>query len=131
MLHNKFNGLGYETIHGIMPVNINNNSVSFSKSADSLKSILFGVLPSYKIKFNSFNVEGHSKGILVGGNLSLLASQLGSSTQLCTKNKILFIEEIGEYKYHIDRMLHSLKRAGYFKNCSGLIVGNMIKIKVK
>ena len=54
---------------------------------------------------------------------------LGSESQLNTDGSILFIEEIGEYKYHIDRMLRSLKRAGYFDNCKGLIVGDMSNIK--
>jgi len=58
-----------------------------------------------------------------------LHTMLGSKTSLDTSGKILFIEEIGEYKYHIDRMLQSLKRAGYFDNCAGLLVGDMSKIR--
>jgi muramoyltetrapeptide carboxypeptidase len=54
---------------------------------------------------------------------------LGSETSIDTTGKILFIEEIGEYKYHIDRMLQSLKRAGYFDNCEGVIVGDMSKLR--
>jgi muramoyltetrapeptide carboxypeptidase len=56
-----------------------------------------------------------SEGQLVGGNLTILHTMLGSETSIDTSGKILFIEEIGEYKYHIDRMLQSLKRAGYFE----------------
>lgn len=66
---------------------------------------------------------------LVGGNLTMLHTMLGSETSIDTSGKILFIEEIGEYKYHIDRMLQSLKRAGYFSNCKGVIVGDMTKIR--
>ena len=69
------------------------------------------------------------KGQLVGGNLALLTSMLGSRSQLNTDGKILFIEEIGEYKYAIDRMLQSLKRAGYFKNLKAVIVGDMSNVK--
>jgi muramoyltetrapeptide carboxypeptidase len=54
---------------------------------------------------------------------------LGSTTSIDTNGKIIFFEEIGEYKYHIDRMLQSLKRAGYFENCKGLIVGDMSNIR--
>jgi muramoyltetrapeptide carboxypeptidase len=67
---------------------------------------------------------------LVGGNLTLLVAQLGSSSEIDTKDKILFIEEIGEYKYHIDRMLQSLKRAGFFDNCNGVLIGDMSEIKI-
>ena len=59
----------------------------------------------------------------------MLHTMLGSDTSLDTSGKILFIEEIGEYKYHIDRMLQSLKRAGYFDNCKGVIVGDMSKLR--
>jgi muramoyltetrapeptide carboxypeptidase len=65
----------------------------------------------------------------VGGNLTLIQSTIGSKTELITKNKILFIEEVGEYTYRIDRMLLSLKRAGFFDNCNGLIVGQVSDIK--
>ena len=59
----------------------------------------------------------------------MLHTMLGSETSIDVSGKILFIEEIGEYKYHIDRMLQSLKRAGYFDNCKGVIVGNMSKMR--
>ena len=66
---------------------------------------------------------------MVGGNLTMLHTMLGSKTSIDTSGKILFIEEIGEYKYHIDRMLQSLKRAGYFDNCAGVLVGDMSKMR--
>ena len=65
----------------------------------------------------------------MGGNLTLLHTMLGSNASIDTSGKVLFIEEIGEYKYHIDRMLQSLKRAGYFDNCVGLLVGGMSKMR--
>ena len=61
--------------------------------------------------------------------MSVLHTMLGSNTSIDTSGKILFIEDIGEYKYHIDRMLQSLKRAGYFENCKGVIVGDMSKLR--
>ena len=59
----------------------------------------------------------------------MLHTMLGSDESIDTSGKILFIEEIGEYKYHIDRMLQSMKRAGYFNNLKGLIVGDMTKLR--
>ena len=128
-IHNKLYGLGYESIHGMMPVNAEEDYESITPSLESLKAILFGDLSKYTIAVNSNNRIGKANGVLTGGNLTLLSAQLGSTTQLNTKGTILFIEETGEYKYHIDRMLQSLKRAGYFEECSGVIVGDLSKIK--
>lgn len=129
VLHNKLNNLGYETLHAMMAVNMELDNKSIKNSIASLKAALFGTLPPYKLATNKDNQLGDAKGILVGGNLTLLTAQLGSETQLDTRDKILFIEEIGEYKYHIDRMMQSLKRAGYFEHCAAVIVGDMMDIK--
>ena len=96
VLHNKLNNLGFETIHGMMAVNMEENQKEIIESIESLKNCLFGKLNSYHINNNKYNRIGKSSGILVGGNLTLLASQLGSNSEIDTKNKILFIEEIGE-----------------------------------
>ena len=129
VLHNKLNNLGFESIHGMMAINMEENLDEISESIKSLKDCLFGKLESYSFSGSELNQIGKSNGILVGGNLTLLASQLGSNTQIDTNGKILFFEEIGEYKYHIDRMLQSLKRAGYFDKCNGVLVGDMKDIK--
>ena len=65
----------------------------------------------------------------MGGNLTLLHCLLGSKSSINTKGKILFIEDIGEYLYHIDRMLYSLKRAGYFDNLNGIIIGDFTDLR--
>ena len=65
----------------------------------------------------------------MGGNLTLLHCLIGSKSSINTDNKILFIEDLGEYHYHIDRMLVSLKRPGYFDNCKGLIVGDFTDLR--
>lgn len=124
--HNHLNTMKVQTIHGMM-----GTSMEFEnkQSEETLKRALFGEDLSYEIPSSKFNKIGSSEGELVGGNLSILVSILGSESQLDTDGKILFIEEIGEYKYAIDRMLQSLKRAGYFENLKGLIVGDMSKIK--
>ena len=128
-LHNQLQNLGYETLHAMMPVNMEEDAKAITASITSLKAALFGTLAKHSIEPNKSNRMGSAKGVLTGGNLTLLTAQLGSASQLDTRNKILFIEEIGEYKYHIDRMLQSLKRAGYFDHCNGIIVGDMMDIK--
>ena len=128
-LHNQLQNLGYETLHAMMPVNMEEDAKAITVSITSLKAGLFGTLAKHSIEPNKSNRMGSAEGVLTGGNLTLLTAQLGSASQLDTRNKILFIEEIGEYKYHIDRMLQSLKRAGYFDHCNGVIVGDMMDIK--
>jgi muramoyltetrapeptide carboxypeptidase len=99
------------------------------ESVESLRKVLFGDDLEYKIESSKYNREGKISGQLIGGNIAILASMLGSQSQITTEGKILFIEEIGEYKYSIDRMLQSLKRAGYFTKLKGIIVGDMSKVK--
>ncbi len=127
--HNHIHNLGVETIHGIMGTSLQDKPEVIAKSITSLKKALFGESLSYKISASKYNKLGSFKGELVGGNIAILASMLGSDSQISTENKVLFIEEIGEYKYSIDRMLQSLKRAGYFTKVSGVIVGDMTKVK--
>ena len=133
--HSQIHNLGVETIHGMMASSIEDKPEEIIETISSFKRVLFGEQISYKIPLSAYNrtavLENDKalKGQLVGGNLALLTSMLGSSTQLNTDGKILFIEEIGEYKYAIDRMLQSLKRAGYFKNLKAVIVGDMSNIK--
>jgi muramoyltetrapeptide carboxypeptidase len=129
VLHNALNNLGYESLHAMMCINLTDDASAIEQSVETLKAGLFGSLKNYEIEGHSENRPGTATGLLVGGNLSLLTAGLGSSTQLDTKGKLVFIEEIGEYKYHIDRQLQSLKRAGYFKDCAGVIVGDMSQIK--
>lgn len=130
VLHNKLQALGYESIHGMMAINMEEDIEKITPSIETLRASLFGTVPTYSVAPHILNRPGKAKGILVGGNLTLLAAQLGSDTALNTQGKIIFIEEIGEYKYHIDRMLQSMKRAGYFDHCSAVVVGDMTNIKV-
>ncbi len=124
VIHNKLQTLGYQSIHGQMPLTLNLKDTIQKKSISTLKKALFGEKLNYNLPTSEKNKKGKSKGELVGGNLSILYSMLGSNTSLNTDGKILFIEDVGEALYHIDRMMISLKRADYFKNCKGLIVGN-------
>ena len=129
VFHNALHKLDMESLHAIMPTST--DSILQSKSATaSLYKVLFGKNLSYQLKPNKYNKLGNIKAKIVGGNLSLLASMLGTAYALDTTNKILFIEEIGEYKYQVDRMLQSLKLNGYFRHCKGLILGGFTNIKV-
>lgn len=89
----------------------------------SLKNALEGTPIDYPVTVSPFNRTGKAKGILVGGNLAMLAHSTGSKSALDTRGKILFIEDVGEYLYNIDRMLLNLKRSGQLSDLAGLIVG--------
>ncbi|HIP47491.1 MAG TPA: LD-carboxypeptidase [Lutibacter sp.] len=128
-LHNMLHNKGYKSIHGIMPINLKNDNKLIEKAVDSLYNALFGKDLEYIFPSSLKNRYGSAEAVVVGGNLSLLQSLLGTSSQIKTKNKILFIEEIGEELYRIDRLLHSLKLAGIFKDILGLIVGGFTDIK--
>tara|TARA_B110000003_G_scaffold152808_3_gene153546 strand:+ start:17520 stop:18437 length:918 start_codon:yes stop_codon:yes gene_type:complete len=127
--HSHIHNLGIQTIHAMMGTSLLFNPLEIEQSIETYRRALFGESLHYEVLSNNLNRKGSAEGQLVGGNLSILYSMLGSESQLKTDGKILFIEEIGEYKYHIDRMLQSLKRAGYFNNCKGLIVGDISNIK--
>lgn len=128
ILHNKLNQLGYQSLHAQMPVTLELENPEQRKSIRSLHRALFGKKLEYKISTIDGNKdasrEGVGRGQLVGGNLSIVYSMLGSDTNLEMPGKILFLEEVGERLYHIDRMMISLKRAGYFEQCNGLIIGD-------
>ena len=134
--HNHIHNLGVETIHAMMATSLQNEDTEIIETIATFKKALFGEELTYEIPASLYNRMGvlstpinALKGQLVGGNLAILASMLGSESQINTDQKILFIEEIGEYKYSIDRMLQSLKRAGYFKNVNAVIVGDISNIK--
>ena len=133
--HNHIHNLGIETMHGMMATSLEEIPEEILETKASFKKALFGEelkysIPSSEDNRNAILNSGEIlKGQLIGGNLSILTSMLGSNSQLSTAGKILFIEEIGEYKYSIDRMLQSLKRAGYFTKVKAVIVGNMSSIK--
>ena len=122
VLHNHIHNFGIETLHATMPINVIENS---EKSLASLKKCVFSNAISFEISTSEDSKTGNSTGILVGGNLSILFSLLGSPSDINTDGKILFIEDLDEYLYHIDRMFINLKRNGYFNNLKGLIIGGM------
>ena len=129
VLHNEIHNLGIETIHAMMPSTLKLDNEKQKKAQKSLKKALFGKKLKHRVSESDYNREGEAQGQLVGGNLSILYSLLGSRSSIKTDGKILFIEDVGEYEYHIDRMLLNLKRNGYFENCKGLIVGGITDVR--
>lgn len=128
-LHNQVHNEGFESIHALMCVSLTKDLSEIENSLETFKSAIFGNPQNYVLEGSEYNRIGEVSGQLVGGNLTMLHTMLGSDESIDTSGKILFIEEIGEYKYHIDRMLQSMKRAGYFDNCAGVLVGDMSKLR--
>jgi len=95
----------------------------------SLRNAIMGKKAKYSCSVHALNRAGKATGELVGGNLSLLAHLCGTPSDIDTKNKILFLEDIGEYIYHMDRMLYQLKRSGKLDQLAGLIIGSFTDIK--
>lgn len=121
VLHSHIHNFGIETIHATMPLNFGLNE----EATNSLKRVLFGESISYEVAVNELNRTGNAEASLVGGNLSLLYALNASPSDIDTKGKILFLEDLDEYLYHIDRMMISMKRSGKLKDLSGLIIGGM------
>ncbi|MGB1307909.1 MAG: S66 peptidase family protein [Oceanihabitans sp.] len=128
-LHNQVHNQGFESMHALMCVSLTKDLSEIKASLASFKDAIFGKPIAYTLNGSTYNKIGTVTAPVVGGNLTILHTMLGSNTSINTSGKILFIEEIGEYKYHIDRMLQSLIRAGYFENCKGVIVGDMSKMR--
>jgi len=117
-----------ETLHATMPLNFPTDGHE-NNSLLTLKQELFGNPTEYLIDPHPVNREGKAKGILVGGNLSLLYSLAGTRSDIDTNGKILFIEDLDEYLYHVDRMIMQLKRSSKLSNLAGLVVGGMTEMR--
>ncbi|UKB83965.1 LD-carboxypeptidase [Chryseobacterium sp. MEBOG06] len=114
---------GFVSIHG-QTIKTSSFGVT-NESYDLIFDILKGNAPKYSLKSHQFNKHGHIEGELVGGNLALIYALLGTKYSFDFKDKILFIEDIGENFYALDRMIMSLELAGVFRKIKGLIVGGM------
>lgn len=124
VLHSHIHNLGIETLHATMPLNFPENG-DVNRAMETLVKSLKGESLEYVFKSEMFFKQGEVEAEICGGNLSILYSLMGSSSEIDTEGKILFIEDLDEYLYHIDRMMMNLKRAGKLDKLSALIVGGM------
>jgi muramoyltetrapeptide carboxypeptidase len=125
--HLKFYKMGIASIHGTMPVLFSKRDSA--ESVESLRKLLFDGECRLEAQVSRDNRYGKVSGTVIGGNLSLIIDSLGTESEPDTNGKILFIEEIDEYLYKIDRMMTQLRRTGKLKNLKGLVVGHMTDIK--
>ncbi|UOR05246.1 LD-carboxypeptidase [Hymenobacter aerilatus] len=114
--------LGHASIHGVMPLLF--HQPGGEASLESLRRTLFGEPVSYAVPAHPFNRLGTAEGELVGGNLSMLQTIAGTASDVSTAGRILFLEDVEEYLYSIDRMLVHLDRTGKLRNLTGLVVGH-------
>jgi len=126
IFHQRLGCMGVQSIHGTMPLNFSKNS---TEALDTLVSALKG--KPYEIHHHGSekNKQGKASGLIQGGNLSILYSLLGTNDQIDFTNCILFIEDLAEPIYHIDRMFFSLEKSGVLDQIKGLVVGGMTDLK--
>lgn len=124
-IHSFLGTMHIPSLHSIMPVNFPRAS---AEALESLKQALFGKTVAYKIDAHPLNKAGKAEGLLTGGNLSILLSIKGTKYEADYKGKILFIEDVGETNYHLDRMMQNIKLT-VFPHIAGLVVGQFTEMK--
>ncbi len=129
ILHAAFNNLRFATIHGVMPRYFFDDDGKPTENLISLMKVLKAEKVSYQFSSAEKNHPGKTSAELTGGNLSIISSLQGTKYELDTNGKILFLEEIDEFLYHTDRMLHQLKLAGKLDHLAGLLLGDFTGMK--
>lgn len=129
ILHSCLNRNRMATIHGAMPRYFFDQEGQPNENLLSLMQLLTGGSASYTIPAAEGDRHGKATGELVGGNLSIISSMQGTRCELDTNGKILFLEDIDEFLYHTDRMMHQLKLSGKLANLTGLVLGNFTDMK--
>ena len=126
-VHCHIHTLNIESLHATMPKLFLQEGGE--ESLESLRKVLFGEEVNYKIEPHAMNRLGAANGQIIGGNLAILTHVIGSKSDIKYDGKILFLEDVNEYLYNIDRMMIQLKRSGKLQNLAGLIVGSFSNCK--
>lgn len=126
VMHSHVNNFDIATLHSIACISVKGAT---PEAIEGLRKGIMGGKIEYNVEPHTFNKTGKAHGELIGGNLSVLYSIMGSASEADYKGKIIFIEDLDEYLYHIDRMMMNLKRNGYFKDVKGIIIGGMTKMR--
>ena len=128
LLSHVFSRYSIASVHAPMAAAFNDGEHS-NEYINSLRQVLSGAPITYEVAPHEYNRRGKASGILIGGNPTLLSHMIGTASDISTKGKILFLEDVGEYLYNIDRMMYQLKRSGKFEKLNGLIVGGFTDVK--
>ena len=126
VFHHRLNKLGVQSIHGSMPINFEKNTEA---ALTTLVNTLKGSWPQFLLPSNQSNKVGIATGNLIGGNLSIVYSMLGTDDQYDFEDSILFLEDLGEHYYQVERMFFALKKSGAFQKIKGLIIGGISELE--
>nr|WP_319998035.1 LD-carboxypeptidase [uncultured Draconibacterium sp.] len=129
ILHSRLHNLEVPTIHGVMPRYFFDDNGELREDLTTMMKLVKGEGISYNVDATGFDRTGTASGQLVGGNLSIISNLCGTKYDIDTRGKILFLEDIDEFLYHTDRMVHQLKLSGKLDNLVGLILGDFTDMK--